>query len=96
MRGSKLASLGSPPTSLGPSEFWGPIGLVTCFFLQEGSVPAEQGGRTGCSWPGRTRFSGTSRWLGPLRVWQGLLLILKSTGYFIPSLLSPQLAFSHW
>ena len=45
---------GSPPCSLGPSEFWGRVGLVACCFLQGGSVPVVQGGRTRCSWPAGT------------------------------------------
>lgn len=86
---------GSPPCSLGPGEFWGRVGLVACCLLQGGSVPVVQGGRTGCSWPAGTG-SLEPPGPGPLWVWWGSRPILKSTGYFSLSLLSPQMAFSHW
>lgn len=77
---------GFPPASLGPGEFWGQVGLVACCLLQGGRVPVVQGSRTGVQLARQNRFSGASRWPGPVQVWRGPLPVLKSTGYFSPSL----------
>lgn len=95
--GLQLASLGSLP-SHGPGEFWGRVGPGYLLpLLQGGRVPVVQGSRTGSAAGSQNRFSGASRWPGPIQVWQGPVPHPQvCPGYFSPSLLSPQMAFSHW